>query len=126
MASELATAQLTSLEVSKWKRDPAFQQRDDQVWCRIVEGVLIPSIPDANLVTGRTWKQWFLYLHHNTTVSAHPSAASMKHAISQVAWWPKLGQDIEEWVRKCPACQRLRQEPRRTRSFYRPKPTYDQ
>ena len=44
--------------------------------------------------------------NHDTPIAGHPGISKSQELIKRNYWWPKMNQDIEQYVKGCDACQR--------------------
>lgn len=54
------------------------------------------------------FRHLFLFLVHGSKHSGHVGVGKAAKELSRTLWWPKLRQDVEEYVRGCLLCQCLR------------------
>ncbi|KAH3764706.1 hypothetical protein Pelo_3412 [Pelomyxa schiedti] len=55
--------------------------------------------------------------HDDLKGGGHRSGAKMHIAMYEKYWWPTMFQDLKEWVKSCPECQRFRKH----KPSYQPK-----
>ena len=53
-----------------------------------------------------TIREAILYEGHNTPYAGHLGTARMKHSLARYFYWPKMQQDIEQYVKGCQECRR--------------------
>ena len=58
-------------------------------------------VPNANGL-----REKILYELHDAPYSGHGGMTKTYRAVSKMFWWPNAKQDIQNYVRKCPSCQR--------------------
>src|SRR5271154_828380 len=46
-----------------------------------------------------------IYSHHDTPVSGHPGIDKMLELVLRNYWWPRMREDVVEYVKGCKACQ---------------------
>ncbi len=56
-----------------------------------------------------------LFLLHNNKTAGHPVISRMKLTISSRFYWPRMRQDIENWIKCCQSCTMSMRGPRRQR-----------
>ena len=49
---------------------------------------------------------WIMSMFHDNLTSAHQGAEVMRNQINKRYVWPKMGKDIQEYVKRCYECQR--------------------
>ena len=76
----------------KWARQ--FKERQGHIY--VEERRLIP----------RSETTWIMSMFHDNPTSAHQGAESMRKQIAKRYVWPKMGQQIKEYVKTCWECQR--------------------
>ena len=58
------------------------------------------------VVTGRTHHKWMtIKAHHNPPVYGHPGITRTLQLTAWQYWWPKMSQDVTEYVKGCAECQ---------------------
>ncbi|KAH3731798.1 hypothetical protein Pelo_17368 [Pelomyxa schiedti] len=55
--------------------------------------------------------------HDDLKGGGHRSSAKMYIVLSEKYWWPTMFQDLKEWVKSCPECQKFRKH----KPSYQPK-----
>ena len=45
-------------------------------------------------------------LHHNSHLLGHPGENRTQEIIERNYWWPRLGNQVTEYIQRCEACQR--------------------
>jgi transposase InsO family protein len=49
-----------------------------------------------------------LTLHHDTPVAGHPGEYKTQKLVERSFWWPKLKDEVKEYVRRCDRCARFK------------------
>ncbi len=52
-------------------------------------------------------------LLHDSKMAAHPGISRMKLAVSSIFYWPRMRQDIKNWIKCCRPCTMVKRGPRR-------------
>jgi len=52
---------------------------------------------------------------HNSVWAGHPGMSRMKHALLSKYYWPRVGKDIESWIRCCEKCIKNKRGPHRSK-----------
>lgn len=81
-----------------YKERPYLNQR--QVLC--VENEII--LKGTNPVIPETLRRKVIEAAHAT----HPGTRATNHILQKEAWWPNLSRDVEEFVRQCPQCNKVK------------------
>ena len=63
-------------------------------------------------------RQHILAETHNSRYSINPGATKMYPNLQEVYWWNGMKRDIEDFVSKCPNCQRVRVDYNKPRHSY--------
>ena len=58
------------------------------------------------VVTGRTHHKWtIIKAHHDPPIYGHPAITRTLQLMAWQYWWPKMSQDVTEYVKDCVECQ---------------------
>jgi hypothetical protein len=76
---------------------------------------------DRQVVTGGIEaKRHIIRSHHDSPVYGHPGISKMVQLTERLYWWPKMRQDIMEYVKGCTECQRHKVNNRPTKAPLQP------
>ena len=53
-------------------------------------------------------REKIIRLHHDTPLVGHPGEYRTQELVERKYWWPRMGNQIKEYIRTCDACQRTR------------------
>ena len=67
------------------------------------ERLIIPTAENT-----RVLKNQILQENHDATYGGHPGRDRLLHAVSRMAYWPRLRQDVERYVSQCVVCQKVK------------------
>jgi hypothetical protein len=65
-------------------------------------------------------KREIIRTHHNAPVYSHPGITKTIQILERMHWWPKMKQDITEYVKGCAECQRHKVNNRPTKALLQP------
>ena len=99
----------TSVKLALEKSLPDWKRDGDLILYR--EKVYVPR--DEKL------RERIIRLHHDTPLVGHPGEYRTQELVERNYWWPRMGNQIKEYVRTCDACQRTRWR-RRTHGLLHP------
>jgi transposase InsO family protein len=60
------------------------------------------------VIADRPTRTLILSSCHDDLISGHMTPEKTLEHVRQVAWWPDLATDVEDYVRSCPTCQRAK------------------
>ena len=66
-----------------------------------------------------------LSLHHDEPIAGHQGIEKTLELIQRQFWWPKMRQDVQQFVTSCPQCQRTKIFPARPSGLLQPNPIPD-
>jgi hypothetical protein len=69
---------------------------------------------------GMEAKRYIIQSHHNSPVHRHPGISKTVQLTERLYWWPKMRQDIMEYVKGCAECQRHKVNNRPTKAPLQP------
>jgi hypothetical protein len=73
------------------------------------------------VVTGGTEaKRYIIQSHHDSPIHGHPGISKTVQLTERLYWWPKMRQDIMEYVKGCAECQRHKVNNRPTKAPLQP------
>ena len=88
---------------------PHFLIQEGRLVRRIAEGVTTPYLE---------WEFRGDFIQRMHEEYGHLSQRGMRDLVRTHAWWPKLDQDVQEFVKSCPNCQiAQRQRPGQDREY---------
>jgi transposase InsO family protein len=67
-------------------------------------------------------KQKILHECHDAVTSAHLGLDRTLYAVSRRFWWPRMRKHIEQYVKTCPVCQRIKADRRKPAGLLQPLP----
>jgi len=81
-----------------------------QIFFLDMDGILYRRVKgkQPKLVVPQALIQEVIAENHNPIFVAHPGSKRTLELISLKYWWPKMRQSIEEYVRRCDMCQKLK------------------
>jgi hypothetical protein len=65
-------------------------------------------------------KRHIIQSHHDSPIHRHPGISKMVQLTERLYWWPKMRQDIMEYVKGCAECQRHKVNNRPTKAPLQP------
>ena len=65
-------------------------------------------------------RQTIFRILHSSPASAHPGRDATLFNIRKNYYWPYLYQEVEEWIRNCDVCQRMKIRPKKPHGFLKP------
>ncbi len=68
------------------------------------------------LVIPRDKRKEILSLLHNSSTAGHPGMSQMKLTVCSRFYWPRMRNDIENWIKCCRSCTMAKRGPRRQRA----------
>ena len=74
-------------------------------------GRSLANNPVPALEPAVSWRKWAFELVHLTLHHAHRTAGETFQYLRRMAYWPNLSKDLDLWMSKCEACQRVRARP---------------
>ena len=123
-SSDMVNAMLSSLrdpECRKWPKPLRKELRIAMTDCKIVESkiyyrdkLFLP--PDDELRTQ------VIYRTHSTGPAGHPGRTKTLDLLSRSYWWPRMSKDVEEYVRACELCVRIKSPRSLPQGFLQPLP----
>jgi hypothetical protein len=69
---------------------------------------------------GMEAKRYIIQSHHDSPVHGHPGISKTVQLTERLYWWPKMRQDIMEYVKGCAECQRHKVNNRPTKAPLQP------
>jgi hypothetical protein len=93
-AITITTAQEESM-LKPWI-DPHQLKQHQGIWYKDGRQVITGDI---------TAKRHLIQSHHNPPVYGHPGISKTTQLVERLYWWPKMRQDIMEYVKGCVDCQ---------------------
>ena len=77
--------------------DPHQLKKIDTVWQK--DGRVV--------ITARSsYTKQLIHDHHNLPIHGHPGISRITDLVQRQYWWPRLQQDVIQYVRGCAECQR--------------------
>jgi hypothetical protein len=70
---------------------------------------------------GMEAKRYIIQSHHDSPVHRHPGISKTVQLTERLYWWPKMRQDIMEYVKGCAECQQHKVNNRPTKAPLQPK-----
>jgi hypothetical protein len=67
-----------------------------------------------------TAKRYIIQSHHGSLVHGHPGISKTIQLTERLYWWPKMQQEIMEYVKGCADCQRHKVNTRPTKALLQP------
>ena len=58
--------------------------------------------------------------HHDSTLAGHPGQYKTWELITRDYWWPRMGQDIKEYIKGCEKCQTTKKHRTKPRGYLHP------
>ena len=122
--SRLADAMITALrdpQVLRWPKALRKELRIAMTDCKIVGNRVyyrdrLFAPPDDELHTQ------IIYRTHSTGPAGHPGRVKTVDLVSRTYWWPRLTKDVEEFVRACELCDRIKPSRSAPTGFLQPLP----
>jgi hypothetical protein len=65
-------------------------------------------------------KREIIQTHHDSPVYSHPGISKTIQILERTHWWPKMKQDITEYVKGCAECQCHKVNNRPTKALLQP------
>ena len=122
--SDMAAAMIAAL------RDPHIHR-----WPKALRKELRISMTDCKLIRDRIYyrdrlfappddelRTQIVYRTHSTGPAGHPGRVKTLDLISRTYWWPRLSRDVEEYVRACELCDRVKASRSAPPGFLQPLP----
>lgn len=91
------------------EKPPVGWSKVEDLWC-YRSRIYVPSSLRQTL---------FRVLHHDPS-AAHPGRQATLFSIRNNYYWPRITQDVEEWVRNCDVCQHVKIYPRKPHGALKP------
>jgi xanthine dehydrogenase molybdopterin-binding subunit B len=85
----------------KTSLENSFQIRDDEIVV-IEERVCIPD--------NKALKEEILKEAYKSKFNIHPGSTKMYKNLKEFYWWPKMKNEVVEYVAKCSICQHVKDE----------------
>jgi xanthine dehydrogenase molybdopterin-binding subunit B len=85
----------------KTSLENSFQIRDDEIVV-IEERVCIPD--------NKALKEEILKKAYKSKFNIHPGSTKMYKNLKEFYWWPKMKNEVVEYVAKCSICQHVKDE----------------
>eukprot|EP00798_Chlamydomonas_sp_ICE-L_P017190 gene17190-biopygen26095 len=126
-ARDLMTDILAAYESDDWFDDPRNVQylthRPDGFWIGTSHSKR--SASSAQIVVpnnGNALKERILFAFHDTQRSGHPGFERTFQSIARYYWWPAMPIDVNDYVRSCDSCQRVKASHQKSHGLLQPLP----
>lgn len=123
-SSDMAQAMLAALrnsEVTQWPKKWSKTLRVAMTDCRVIgnriyyrDRLFAPPVDEL--------RTQIIYRTHSTGPAGHPGRVKTIDLITRTYWWPKMTRDIEEFVKACQLCDRVKASRTSPPGFLKPLP----
>ena len=125
-ARDLMTDILAAYESDDWFDDPRNVQylthRPDGFWIGTSHSKRSASSAQIVVPNGNALKERILFAFHDTQRSGHPGFERTFQSIARFYWWPAMRIDVNDYVRSCDSCQRVKASHQKSHGLLQPLP----